>query len=105
MDYELRWHQAWIDSIEATAQGLNCKVITRNAQSGKLAVNFDPEIAQLIREAKIMDRMNMEIPDSGRIVFLREKKLKRCYDELKFILDVRLFLYFMGVSSWKQQGP
>lgn len=61
----------------------------RNPSTGKLSINFDGDIARLIREAKIMERMDMEIPDSGRIVFLREKKLKRCYDELKFVLDVR----------------
>lgn len=78
----------WINSVEATAQGLNCNLIVRNPSTGKLSVNFDADIARLIREAKILDRMDMEIPDSGRIVFLREKKLKRCYDELKFVLDV-----------------
>lgn len=88
VEYELRWHQAWIESVEATIQGLNCNLISRHTQSGKLSVNFDPSIAQLIREAKIMDRMDMDIPECCRIVFLRGKKLKRCYDELKFVLDV-----------------
>ncbi|KAL8448489.1 hypothetical protein Emed_003750 [Eimeria media] len=87
VEYELRWHQAWVDSVEATMQGLNCSLIARNPQTGKLAVNFDPVVAQLIREAKIMDRMDLEIPDAGRIVFMRENKLKHCYDELKYILD------------------
>lgn len=91
VEYELRWHQVWISSVEATARGLNCNLIVKSPSTGKLSVNFDPDIAQLIREAKILDRMDMEIPDSGRIIFLREKKLKRCYDELKFVLDVRPF--------------
>lgn len=50
-----------------------------------------------------MDRMDIEIPDSGRIVFLREKKLKRCYDELKFILDVRM--YHFGLSHIRSDAP
>ncbi|KAL8430801.1 hypothetical protein ACSSS7_005705 [Eimeria intestinalis] len=87
VEYELGWHQAWVDSVEATTQGLNYSLIARDPQTGKLVVNFDPAAAQLIREAKIMDRMNLEIPDAGRIVFMRENKLKHCYDELKFILD------------------
>lgn len=89
VEYELRWHQAWTESVQSTADCLNSTLLVRNPSTGKLSINFDGDIARLIREAKIMERMDMEIPDSGRIVFLREKKLKWCYDELKFILDVR----------------
>ncbi|CDI82587.1 hypothetical protein EAH_00029220 [Eimeria acervulina] len=87
VEYELRWHQAWTESVQSTADCLNSTLLVRNPSTGKLSINFDGDIARLIREAKIMERMDMEIPDSGRIVFLREKKLKWCYDELKFILD------------------
>ncbi|CDJ56163.1 hypothetical protein, conserved, partial [Eimeria maxima] len=87
VEYELRWHQAWTECVQATADCLNSNLLMRNPSTGKLSINFDGDIARLIREAKIMERMDMEIPDSGRIVFLREKKLKRCYDELKFVLD------------------
>ncbi|OEH76364.1 dynein gamma flagellar outer [Cyclospora cayetanensis] len=87
VEYELRWHQAWMDSVQTTAQAMNCSLLARDPSTGKLLVCFDPDIARLIREAKVFDRMDMEVPDSGRVVFLREKKLKRCHDELKFILQ------------------
>ncbi|CDI77652.1 hypothetical protein EPH_0029460 [Eimeria praecox] len=87
VEYELRWHQAWTECVQATADCLNSNLLVRNPNTGKLSINFDSDIARLIREAKIMERMDMEIPDSGRIVFLREQKLKWCYDELKFVLD------------------
>ena len=39
---------------------------------GKLYVNFDMELLQLIREAKYPDRMGIEIPESAKIVLFQE---------------------------------
>ena len=36
-----------------------------------LFVNFDREILQLIREAKQLQRMGIEIPESARMVLLQ----------------------------------
>ena len=53
---------------------------------GKLYVNFDMELLQLIREAKYPDRMGIEIPESAKIVLFQEEKLKSYmyYNELSW---------------------
>ncbi|CDJ70103.1 hypothetical protein, conserved [Eimeria necatrix] len=99
VEYELRWHQAWTECVQATAAGLNNSILVRNPNTGKLSINFDGDIARLIREAKVLERMSIDIPESGRIVFLREKKLKGCFDELKFVLDVRKLRFGLLLHS------
>ena len=51
-----------------------------------LFVNFDREILQLIREAKSLQRMCLNVPESARMVLLQEEKLKLYFNELKFAL-------------------
>lgn len=46
-------------------------LIIRHPDDGKLYVNFDQEILQLIREAKILDRMGIEIPESAKIALFQ----------------------------------
>ena len=45
-------------------------ILVKNEENKKLYVNFDLEIMQLIREAKCMDRVGIEIPESARIILL-----------------------------------
>ena len=48
-------------------------LIIRHPDDGKLYVNFDQEILQLIREAKILDRMGIEIPESAKIALFQAR--------------------------------
>jgi dynein heavy chain len=52
-----------------------------------LYVNFDHEILQLIREAKCLDRMGIEVPEGARIVLLQEDKFKAYYNDLHYALN------------------
>ena len=61
-------------------------MLVRHEENKKLYVNFDLEIMQLIREAKCMDRVGIEIPESARIILLQEDKFKAYYYELLFVL-------------------
>lgn len=88
VEYEFRWQEAWQENIKTTKQRLSASLIARHPKTGKLFVNFDPHISLLIREAKILDRLEMDIPEDARMLILREKKLKEYFDELKFILEV-----------------
>jgi dynein heavy chain len=45
------------------------------------------EILQLIREAKLLHRMQIEIPEAAKMVMLQEVKFKNYFDELTFILQ------------------
>uniref|UniRef100_A0A7S0HBM9 Uncharacterized protein n=1 Tax=Hanusia phi TaxID=3032 RepID=A0A7S0HBM9_9CRYP len=86
IEYETLWHHAWSKSIEAAKSGLQATLIIRHPRSGMLFVNFDREILQLIREAKFLQRMGIEVPEGARMVLLQEDKFKAYYNELSFAL-------------------
>merc|ERR1719199_2158423 len=85
--FEYLWYQAWVQSIDQAKAGLQATLIIRHPDDSKLYVNFDQEILQLIREAKCLDRMGIEIPESARIVLLQEDKFKTYYNELLYALN------------------
>ncbi|KFH02717.1 putative dynein gamma chain, flagellar outer arm [Toxoplasma gondii VAND] len=86
VEFELRWHQAWKESVPACKAGLQAPLLARHASSGQLFVNFDPDLVQLLREAKALDRLRLDLPEDAKIVLLRERKLKKYYEDLTFVL-------------------
>ena len=85
--YEYLWFQAWVQSIETAKAGLQATLIIRHPEDGRLYVNFDAEILQLIREAKCLDRMGIEIPEAAKVVLLQEAKYKAYHGELASALS------------------
>jgi dynein heavy chain len=84
--FKLVYLHAWCNEIEKAKASLQCTLIYKHLGTHKLYVNFDMEITQLIREAKCLDRMNMPIPESARIVLLQEEKFKMYHNELHYVL-------------------
>jgi dynein heavy chain, axonemal len=54
--FEYLWYQAWVQSIDQAKAGLQATLIIRHPDDGKLYVNFDQEILQLIRESKCLGK-------------------------------------------------
>ena len=69
--FEFSWYKAWVQSIDQAKTGLQATLIIRHPEDGKLYVNFDQDIFQLIREAKCLDRMGIEIPESAKIALVQ----------------------------------
>ena len=86
IEYETLWHHAWCKSIDAAKAGLQASLIVRHPKSGRLFVNFDREILQLMRETKCLQRIGIEVPESSKMVLLQEDKFKRYFHELLFSL-------------------
>ncbi len=84
--FEFLWYKAWVQSIDQAKIGLQATLIIRHPDDNKLYVNFDHEILQLIREAKCLDRMGIDIPENAKIVLFQEDKFKKFYTELHWAL-------------------
>jgi dynein heavy chain len=84
--FESVWRQAWAHEVEKAKAGLQATLIIRHPSNNKLYVNFDSEILTLIREAKCLSRIGIEIPESAKIVLLQEDKFKKNSNELSFVL-------------------
>lgn len=80
------WHQAWIKSIEQCKAGLAAPLLVQHPESGKILVNFDKEIMQLVREAKYMQRFNITVPESAQMVLLQEEKFKFYHNQLTHLV-------------------
>lgn len=84
--FEYMWYEAWCKAVEAARGGLTATLIIKHPKTGRLYVNFDPEILQLVREAKCLVRMGVTIPDGAKMVLLQENRFKDNYNHLKFAL-------------------
>ena len=84
--FEYLWYEAWCNSLESARAGLQATLIIRHELSGKLYVNFDRDILQLIREAKCLSKLDIKIPEAAKIVLLQERNFKTYYDDLRFAL-------------------
>jgi dynein heavy chain len=82
--HEMWYFMVWSNDIERSKAALQATLIVRNEK--KMYVNFHPDIMQLIREAKVLDRQSIKIPESARIILLQEEKFKMYNNELMFLL-------------------
>ena len=85
--YETLWIDAWTRGIEDAKVGLRATLVVKHPRTGKFVVNFDKDIMILIREAKHLVRMDVEIPESAKMVLLQEDKFKSYYNDLSHAID------------------
>lgn len=87
VEYEIEEKRRWENSIEKAKEGLSMPLLMRDKKANNmLFVNLDPDIMNLIREAKCMSKMGIEIKESAKIVLLQEEKFKLYYNELDYLL-------------------
>ena len=87
IEYETLWYQAWCDSIEASKSGLQATLLVRHPENPKqYCVNFDPEVMQLIREAKVLSRMGLPLPTTAQSILEQEGRFKKYQDQLENFL-------------------
>lgn len=84
--YEYLWQEKWAIEVERAKAGLQATLIIRHPDNNKLYVNFDSEIFTLIREAKCLSRIGIDIPESAKIILLQEDKFKMYNNELHHVL-------------------
>ena len=64
---------------------MQASILVRHPETGRLYVNFDPEILTLIRETDSMRRLNLEIPLTAVKIQQKEKTLKNYKNKLEVI--------------------
>lgn len=83
--FEFSWYKAWVQSIDEAKTGLQATLIIRHPEDGKLYVNFDQDIFQLIREAKCLNRMGIEIPESAKIALVQVSQVDLSFHNIPLI--------------------
>ncbi|XP_005873850.1 PREDICTED: dynein heavy chain 8, axonemal [Myotis brandtii] len=76
VEFEVVYHTAWTREISQIQYALQATLFVRHPESGKLMVNFDPKILEVVRETKCMIKMKLEVPDQAKRMLKLESKLK-----------------------------
>ncbi|XP_072165822.1 dynein axonemal heavy chain 8-like [Diadema setosum] len=87
MEFEIRYHRAWVDQIEAVRSGLRATLLIRHPETGQLMVNFDPMLYQVIRESVCMVKLGLDVPEAALIIVMGQDQLKANVNSLKAILE------------------
>jgi len=82
IQFETMWQEAWCQSIEASKAGLHATLMIKHPHNPRIFANFDPEILQLIREAKCLTHLGMSIPENARIVLMQDVKFKNLFGQI-----------------------
>ncbi|KNE55648.1 hypothetical protein AMAG_01535 [Allomyces macrogynus ATCC 38327] len=88
IEFEMLYHQAWLGTIDQAKVGLQATLLVADP-AGNLFVNFDPQILQLIKETKHMQRMGLEVPESVASLAAKERYFKGIYMDLCAVLQAK----------------
>ena len=61
LEYEMLYHRGWYRAVEAAKAGLHASLLVRHPESDQLYVNFDPQILELIQEAKWLQVFDLDM--------------------------------------------
>ncbi|XP_067841426.1 dynein axonemal heavy chain 8-like [Heptranchias perlo] len=84
--FEVLHHKAWVKEISAIRYILQATLLIRDPETGKMYSNFDHRIVEVIREAKCMLKMELEVPEVAKRLLKSENMLKSNYDHLESVL-------------------
>jgi dynein heavy chain len=82
--FEVTWLEAWRSSIDSAKQGLSATILLSHSDS--LYVNLDPELLRLLREARCLDRIGVDISEEARDVLNNQDRLKAINNRLRDML-------------------
>ena len=83
--FENLWLTAWRDNLGPVISCLRATLLTLHPTTSAVTVNLDSELVCLIREAKSLVRLGVEVPNSCEQLILQEHRLKHYHNELQFI--------------------
>ncbi|KAM4587304.1 dynein axonemal heavy chain 8-like [Odontesthes bonariensis] len=87
VDFELLQHETWMEKVSKLDHVLNITLLVRHPNTGKLVVNFDPKITEVIREAKCLLKMGHKVPTQASLLIKMESKINAHHLRLKTILE------------------
>ncbi|KAM6954364.1 dynein axonemal heavy chain 8-like [Aplochiton taeniatus] len=76
VEFELLYHRAWMREISQLQYALQATLLVRHPDTGKLLVNFDPKITEIVRETKCLLKMGLEVPDQALRMVKTETTMK-----------------------------
>jgi dynein heavy chain len=101
IEFEMLWYRSWYGIVDQAKTALQATLLVSD-QDGNLYINFDPQIRQLIKETKCMQRLGLEVPDTMGDLCAKEMYYKQLYMGLKGILERKTDIIRMISSILKK---
>lgn len=90
--FQVLYHRGWCQAVEMAVSGLNASLlIVHPSEASKYIVNLDPQIIELIQEAKYLQKMNLDVHGSALALLASEDRIRKIR-EMYVICPT--FLYF-----------
>jgi dynein heavy chain len=92
LEYEDRYKCSWHASVEAYRRGLNSPVLafsqnTDDSNQSDVVVNLDLNLLQVVKEAKHLQRLGWQVPESALVSMQQRDMLVRSYELLRYIFQ------------------
>ncbi|XP_069055280.1 dynein axonemal heavy chain 8 isoform X2 [Lepisosteus oculatus] len=87
VEFEILYHRAWIREVSQLQYALQATLLVRHPETGKLLVNFDPKISEIVRETKCMLKMGLEVPEQTLRLVKAESSMKANRFRLETLLN------------------
>ncbi|XP_069744234.1 dynein axonemal heavy chain 8-like [Narcine bancroftii] len=85
--FEVLYYKAWKKEIYAMKYVLQAPLLLRDPDTGKISMNFDHRITEVVREAKCMLKMDLEVPETAKHLLKNENILIFNHNCMKHILQ------------------
>nr|XP_046263890.1 dynein axonemal heavy chain 8-like isoform X2 [Scatophagus argus] len=79
-------HTAWMEEASKIDYVLKVTLLVRHPKTGRLFINLDPKVTEVIREAKCLLKMDLEVPRQALRLVKSESKIKSNHLRLQTIL-------------------
>nr|XP_031299189.1 dynein heavy chain 5, axonemal-like [Camelus dromedarius] len=83
LEFEVLYHRAWLQQTEEIHVGLEASLLVKAPGTGKLFVNFDPQILTLFRETECMSQMGLEVSPFAAALFQKRDIYKKNFSNVK----------------------
>lgn len=78
---------------------LQATLLVLHPSSGKLLVNFDPKISEIVRETKCMLKMGLEVPEQALRLVKNEKSMEASRLRLEVLKQACICCLFKCISA------
>ncbi|XP_072356695.1 dynein axonemal heavy chain 8-like [Scyliorhinus torazame] len=85
--FEVLYHKAWTKEISTMKYVLQATLLIRDQETEKMYSNFDHRILEILREAKCMLKMDLEVPELAKRLLKTEQMLKTNSNNLESVLQ------------------
>ena len=93
---QVLYHRGWYSAVDVASSSLSCSLLTKHPFNGDLyLVNLDPQVVQLLQEAKHLQKMNLEVNDDVLALCQQEAHITSIRDSC-----VSIHAYLTCLNSW-----